>query len=70
MKKKCIDCIKYKNGICELNLKNNYHDCKKFKPIPIDALIQEKNKLQVSQSDPVRLKYLIDRILFFDYGIC
>ncbi len=43
---------------------------KKPKPPTIDELIKERNQLYVNGTNPNRLKELIQKIDYFNYGIC
>ena len=51
------------------NSKNGYFNCKKYKAIPIDDLIKERNSLIASKEDPRRLDFLTNKIMEFNGGI-
>ena len=69
MKINCQDC-QFRTPIgCSKNSKNSYGDCKKYKSVGMEALIQERNSLLVSKKDPDRLKVLQDKINYFEWGI-
>lgn len=68
MRKDRKNCTHFKT-VCELNLKNTYQQCQKYKSYSIDEITIERNALLVSKENPERLKELQNKINYFEYGI-
>lgn len=68
-KKQCTNCTHFKNNVCVKNGKNGYFNCKKYKAIPMEELIKERNSLLGSKDNPKRLEFLTNKIIEFNGGV-
>ena len=69
IKKTCTNCKFHSQNGCTKNSKNGYFNCTKYRAIPIDDLIKERNKLLISKDNPERLEFLTNKITEFNGGI-
>lgn len=69
MKKECKNCQEYTGKGCKKWLTNDFGKCHKYKMIPVETLIKERNRLLISKADPEKLEYLTERIKYFNAGV-
>jgi len=59
------------NKTLYIECENNRYRCyeKETYGFDLEAAISERDKLMISKSDPKRLKELVDKLNYFEYGV-